>query len=69
MFNNYYCLYFAVDYFDDPRMHVNTFLAKTKFKFIANIKKQIYAKILSKALRFDQRYNKRSYILITVEHF
>ena len=68
MFKNHYCLYFAVDYFDKPNIHVNTFLAKTHFKFIAKIKKQIYAKILAKALRFDKKYDKRSYILITVEH-
>lgn len=69
MFKKYYCLYFAVDYCDEQIMPVYTYLARTPFKFIAKIKKQIYAKILSSALRHDKKYNKRSYIFITKERF
>lgn len=68
----YYCLYLVV--VDVSKMLSQgvfgdyTYLLKSRFKFIAKIKKQIYAKVLSNALRSDPKHRREIYITITEDY-
>lgn len=63
----YYCLYFVVANLSGVYSDY-TYLLKTRSKITAIIKRYIYAKVLSNALRNDPKYKQKSYISIE-EHY